>query len=408
MECNKLLTSSHNFDCRAWVLDGKSIARKVTRTSSSSESINHLGASRECPNCHYEIDNSDVMNEWPGLPAGVKFAPTDAELVEHLAAKCGIGNSSPHLLLDDFIPTLDGDTGICYAHPENLPGAKKDGSSFHFFHRTMNAYATGHRKRRKIQTEHASAEERVRWHKTGKTKPVLQNGVQKGCKKIMVLYKSSKRGSKPDKADWIMHQFHLGTDEHEMAGEYVVSRIFYQLPKGHTQRNDVITVPTMMMMHNATTPRTPNLNPPNRPRPEKSIAYDDVADDTITDSSVQVWLHLSASCSIDMQITKCLPFFQFGESQPVENSDHLSKIDDSLVCKEIFSSSSLFPNNSGLNLVSSYTTMNCNTCGDNGNNNPDCRISDLDNIELDSPPDFQLSDLQFGSQDSILSWLDKI
>ena len=96
----------------------------------------------------------------------------------------------------------------------------------HFFHRTINAYASGQRKRRKVHNEHGSSEEHVRWHKTGKTKPVMENGIQKGCKKIMVLYKSTKKGSKPDKSNWVMHQYHLGMDEDEKEGEYVVSKIF--------------------------------------------------------------------------------------------------------------------------------------------------------------------------------------
>lgn len=63
-----------------------------------------------------------VSLEWHGLPAGVKFDPSDVELAEHLAAKCGIGTSNPHILIDGFIPTLEENQGICYTHPENLPG----------------------------------------------------------------------------------------------------------------------------------------------------------------------------------------------------------------------------------------------------------------------------------------------
>lgn len=63
-----------------------------------------------------------VSNEWPGLPMGVKFDPSDVELLEHLAAKCGVGNEKPHQFTDEFIPTLDVDEGICYKHPEDLPG----------------------------------------------------------------------------------------------------------------------------------------------------------------------------------------------------------------------------------------------------------------------------------------------
>ena len=62
-----------------------------------------------------------VSSEWPGLPAGVKFEPSDAELIEHLAGKCGAGNVIPHMFIDEFIPTLEGE-GIYCDHPEYLPG----------------------------------------------------------------------------------------------------------------------------------------------------------------------------------------------------------------------------------------------------------------------------------------------
>ena len=52
----------------------------------------------------------------------MKFDPSDAELVEHLEAKCGVGNSEQHKFIDEFIPTLEVHEGICYTHPENLPG----------------------------------------------------------------------------------------------------------------------------------------------------------------------------------------------------------------------------------------------------------------------------------------------
>lgn len=62
-----------------------------------------------------------VSSEWPGLPAGVKFDPSDADVLDHLAAKCGVGNLMPHMFIDEFIPTLEGE-GIYCDHPENLPG----------------------------------------------------------------------------------------------------------------------------------------------------------------------------------------------------------------------------------------------------------------------------------------------
>jgi hypothetical protein len=107
----------------------------------------------------------------------------------------------------------------------SISGVKKNGSVSHFFHRTFKAYNTGNRKRRKINTDDLAD---VRWHKTGKTKPVLVDGKHLGCKKIMVLYISTEKGGKPEKTNWVMHQYNLGTGEDEKEGEYVVSKLFFQ------------------------------------------------------------------------------------------------------------------------------------------------------------------------------------
>jgi len=44
----------------------------------------------------------------------------------------------------------------------------------------------------------------------------------------MVLYGGSGKGGKPEKTNWVMHQYHLGTEEDEKDGEYVISKVFYQ------------------------------------------------------------------------------------------------------------------------------------------------------------------------------------
>ncbi|XP_010541001.1 PREDICTED: uncharacterized protein LOC104814586 [Tarenaya hassleriana] len=185
-----------------------------------------LCGSMKCPSCGHKLDGKP---DWVGLPAGVKFDPTDQELIEHLEAKVSAKDIKSHPLIDEFIPTIEGEDGICYTHPEKLPGVTRDGLSRHFFHRPSKAYTTGTRKRRKIQNEcdlQGSGE--TRWHKTGKTRPVMVNGKQKGCKKILVLYTNFGKNRKPEKTNWVMHQYHLGTHEEEREGELVVSKIFYQ------------------------------------------------------------------------------------------------------------------------------------------------------------------------------------
>lgn len=63
-----------------------------------------------------------VVQEWPGLPRGVKFDPSDQEIIWHLLAKVGVGGIKPHPFIREFIPTVDNNDGICYTHPQNLPG----------------------------------------------------------------------------------------------------------------------------------------------------------------------------------------------------------------------------------------------------------------------------------------------
>ncbi|KAF9614714.1 hypothetical protein IFM89_020125 [Coptis chinensis] len=184
-----------------------------------------LCGSKQCPGCGHKLERKP---DWLGLPAGVKFDPTDQELIEHLEAKVEAQDAKSHPLIDEFIPTIEGEDGICYTHPERLPGVTRDGLSKHFFHRPSKAYTTGTRKRRKIQTECDLQGGETRWHKTGKTRPVMVNGKQKGCKKILVLYTNFGKNRKPEKTNWVMHQYHLGQLEEEKEGELVVSKIFYQ------------------------------------------------------------------------------------------------------------------------------------------------------------------------------------
>ncbi|CAL5345029.1 unnamed protein product [Camellia sinensis] len=105
-------------------------------------------------------------------------------------------------------------------------GVSKVGQIRHFFHRPSKAYTTGTRKRRKVHTNEDGGE--TRWHKTGKTRPVLVGGTVKGFKKILVLYTNYGRQRKPEKTNWVMHQYHLGNNEEERDGEVVVSKVFYQ------------------------------------------------------------------------------------------------------------------------------------------------------------------------------------
>uniref|UniRef100_A0A803M386 NAC domain-containing protein n=1 Tax=Chenopodium quinoa TaxID=63459 RepID=A0A803M386_CHEQI len=371
---------------KSWLVDCKGIAKKVRHASlPSGVQIKDCGAKRECPKCHHWIDNSDVSYEWPGLPAGVKFDPSDSQLLEHLAAKCGAGEAKSHAFIDEFIPTLEMDKGICYTHPQDLPGATKDGTSIHFFHKTSNAYASGQRKRRKIHND--QNQENVRWHKTGKTKPVCDNGVQKGCKKIMVLYKSSEKGSKPVKSNWVMHQYHLGSEDDEKDDAFVVSKIFYQQSKQtETEDNGVAATDDSNAVLNPYCPKTPKIVTPYLPR-GSSAHCDDALDDIMltaaedtTCAKIESCFTPSTSYMGDVELPECLA----GESQAQDPG--VNDIDDPLLCKEIFSSCAPLDDTMSLNDLDDY----CQSYG----------ISNFDT-------ELQFTELPFGSQDSVLNWLDK-
>lgn len=116
-------------------------------------------------------------------------------------------------------------------------GVSKDGTVRHFFHRPSKAYTTGTRKRRKVHADQDGAE--TRWHKTGKTRPIYVDNKAKGYKKILVLYISFGKEKKPEKTNWVMHQYHLGNNEDEREGELLVSKVFYQTqPRQCAQSKD--------------------------------------------------------------------------------------------------------------------------------------------------------------------------
>lgn len=82
------------------------------------------------------------------------------------------------------------------------------------------------------------------------------------------------------------------------------------------------------------------------------------------------------------------PTWLAGKSQAVENSV-LESTDDSLRCKEVFDSCAV--NHSSMNRIS-YTDFVCNIDEEaSGINNASPGIADLENIELDTPPDFPLA-----------------
>eukprot|EP00262_Sarcandra_glabra_P007397 TRINITY_DN20172_c0_g1_i1.p1 TRINITY_DN20172_c0_g1~~TRINITY_DN20172_c0_g1_i1.p1 ORF type:complete len:424 (-),score=65.66 TRINITY_DN20172_c0_g1_i1:135-1406(-) len=412
----------------SWLIDGNRIATKIKNASEACELKKvewKSNPTRACPKCGHTIDNSDVVEEWPGLPRGVKFDPSDQELLWHLLAKVGVLGMKPHPFIDEFIPIVDEDDGICYTHPQNLPGVKQDGSVSHFFHRSIKAYNTGTRKRRKIHNDDLGD---IRWHKTGKTKPVIMDGMHKGCKKIMVLYMSMAKGEKSEKTNWVMHQYHLGTGEDETDGEFVVSKVFYQQQQSkQNDRND--QDPPLEIRESTITkvdPVTPKSVTPEPPRTEKqhpdlnfgkepTFVREESFAEPLSTSQVRMfpetgdgengaqseWEKLDDHENPSMDDSK----WWEGESQFLLDSQQL--VEGLSLCDEILESQSLYGGGEVKKVIpclSDYAHMGSEHLKKDLEECQNLSRLDHTNLELDTPPDFRLSQLEFESQDSFLAW----
>ncbi|XP_022776995.1 SUPPRESSOR OF GAMMA RESPONSE 1-like [Durio zibethinus] len=425
-----------------WLVDGNRFATKIRSASDPERVTWKSNPTRSCPNCHHIIDNSDVDQAWPGLPRGVKFDPSDQEIIWHLLTKVVEEDSKPHPFINEFITTIENDDGICYTHPQKLPGVKQDGCVSHFFHRAIKAYNTGTRKRRKI---HGDDFADVRWHKTGRTKPVLLDGVQRGCKKIMVLYMTMVKGGKPEKTNWVMHQYHLGIEEDEKDGEYVISKIFHQQQQTKqvekTEQDLSEMTDVMMVRVDPVTPKSVTPNPPRTGR--QCHEYDQGQEYTTTciNPSAQVFLpkHPTVQYVEDEVQTECESSshndlsdaenhvdrvldnnnnndnhaeedakWWDGESQYLLDSQQL--VEGLSLCDELLQSQS--PNRDpngkdgaldGKPRLSDYAQLGSEHLK---KDLEECQNLEggPTNIELDTPPEFRLSQLEFGSQDSFIAW----
>ncbi|KAJ4916623.1 NAC domain-containing protein 8 [Raphanus sativus] len=460
---------------RSWLVDSNRIATKIKSASGQHDPhqvVWNSNPTKHCPNCHHVIDNNDEVDDWPGLPRGVKFDPSDPEIIWHLLAKSGLLGLSSHPFIDEFIPTVNQDDGICYTHPKNLPGVKQDGTVSHFFHRAIKAYSTGTRKRRKIHDDDFGD---VRWHKTGRTKPVVLDGVQRGCKKIMVLY-----GGKAVKTNWVMHQYHLGTDEDEKDGDYVVSKIFYQQPqqilkqgggdKGEQDVSDDIFAAT------TTTPKSDPLTPKLfTPEPQQAVRLcsdSHFPDDYVAAPEVSL-AEISEAVYMEDEVQGVQRNHErtSSEDEPgpetwIENRDNEIMVYDEeekengkedgneqedrekdenenqAAAEEdgndqdpnwfdsggsqfILDSQQLVEHLSLCDDLLQVGSQDANNGGGSRNKQPcfgdyahlggsedfkrdleDCQklVLDPSNIDLDTPPEFRLSQLEFGSQESFLAW----
>ncbi|KAL0677562.1 hypothetical protein Bca4012_005543 [Brassica carinata] len=142
---------------RSWLVDSNRIATKIKIASGQNDPhqvVWNSNPTRHCPNCHTSLTTVTYGSyDWPGLPGGVKFDPSDPEIICHLLAKSVLLGFISHPFIIEFIPTVNQDDGICVKH---------DGTVSHF----------------SIELQDFGD---VCWHKTGRTKLVVLDGTFSHC-----------------------------------------------------------------------------------------------------------------------------------------------------------------------------------------------------------------------------------
>ncbi|CAN0876507.1 SUPPRESSOR OF GAMMA RESPONSE 1 [Linum grandiflorum] len=262
----------------------------------------------------------------------------------------------------------------------------------------------------------------------------------------MVLYMG-----KAEKTSWVMHQYHLGTSEDEKDGEYVVSKIFYQQQQ-QANKGDKIeeelpeNIDSLMTKVDPISPMSVTPDPPRIER--RSSDFDLEIDSTsasvldleidstnvniVADPPVQNTelecpedviqpVYENPACN-DQPVTEArdnneefvVEDTNWWDSESQNLLDSQQMVEGLSLCEDFLRSQSPSRDGNGdpipdekSGLSSQYAKLGGE---DLKKDLEECQTLVLDpaNIELDTPPEFRLSQLEFASQDSFLAWGGKL
>ncbi|XAR54978.1 hypothetical protein NMG60_11030333 [Bertholletia excelsa] len=154
------------------------------------------------------------MDNFPQVPPGFRFHPTDEELVDYYLRK-KIASRRIDL---DVIRDID----LYRIEPWDLQELCKIGTEeqneWYFFSHKDKKYPTGTRTNRATKVGF--------WKATGRDKAIYSKHSLIGMRKTLVYYKG--RAPNGQKSDWIMHEYRLETNENGNPQEegWVVCRVF--------------------------------------------------------------------------------------------------------------------------------------------------------------------------------------
>eukprot|EP00262_Sarcandra_glabra_P016234 TRINITY_DN5231_c0_g1_i1.p1 TRINITY_DN5231_c0_g1~~TRINITY_DN5231_c0_g1_i1.p1 ORF type:complete len:707 (+),score=99.46 TRINITY_DN5231_c0_g1_i1:78-2198(+) len=146
------------------------------------------------------------------LPVGVRFSPTDEELVNHYLLGKMKGRESEVKAIKEV--------DVCKFEPWDLPDraeksvTRSNDSEWFFFSPRDRKYPTGNRSNRATKEGY--------WKATGKDRTIKQRKKPIGTKKTLVFHKG--RAPDGERTPWIMHEYQT----HGGQGSYVLCRLFYR------------------------------------------------------------------------------------------------------------------------------------------------------------------------------------
>ncbi|KAF8407859.1 hypothetical protein HHK36_006996 [Tetracentron sinense] len=280
----------------------------------------------------------------------------------------------------------------------------------------------------------------------------------------MVLYMSMVKGGKSEKTNWVMHQYHLGTKEDEKDGEFLISKIFYQK---QAKQSDRIEQDLLLDIMNSVIanvgPVTPKSVIPEPPRTERQNSDIEAGQEPALycmDPSTQV-KNISSTlqkiyginveflknpkeryvedglqsergnlndqdhhkvedhnnCMVDNNDNSAGEDTKWWEEESQFLLDSQQFVEGLALCDEFLQSQSSNGDGDGDGdgkekksqpRLSDYAHIGVEGLKKDLEECQNLDILDPANIDLGTPSDFRLSQLEFGSQDSFISWGGKV
>ncbi|CAH8336742.1 unnamed protein product [Eruca vesicaria subsp. sativa] len=147
---------------------------------------------------------------------GIRFLPTDEEMVDHYLRLKNLGGSIITSHVDQVISTVN----ICNFDPWELPPQSRIESSnqvWYFFGRKESKYKRGERQKRQTKSGF--------WKKTGVTLSIKRkrgNREKIGEKSVLVFYKNG------SKSNWVMHEYHASCVSPHQSGTYTICKVQFK------------------------------------------------------------------------------------------------------------------------------------------------------------------------------------